>query len=161
MPKVCCNNCGKLFHVKPNTLLLGWGKYCSRACKAQSQFNGVKLKCFICRTELYRGPAKYEHSKSKKFFCSKRCQTIWRNAYFSKERHSNWINGSSVYRQILQNLKDPICLLCANKDARVLVAHHKDHNRKNNKVSNLTWLCYNCHHLVHFDSIMDERVRNF
>lgn len=42
-----------------------------------------------------------------------------------------------------------ICRLCKTKDIRVLAVHHIDKNRKNNKISNLAWLCHNCHLLVH------------
>jgi len=32
---------------------------------------------------------------------------------------------------------------------KVIIVHHIDKNRKNNKLSNLAWLCRNCHFLVH------------
>ncbi|MBI4281264.1 HNH endonuclease [Candidatus Uhrbacteria bacterium] len=35
------------------------------------------------------------------------------------------------------------------KNNRVLLVHHIDENRKNNVLSNLVWLCRNCHFLVH------------
>jgi predicted HNH restriction endonuclease len=50
------------------------------------------------------------------------------------------------------------CLLCKEKDKRVFAVHHVDGNHKNNKVSNLTWLCHNCHHLVHCDSVEWKRL---
>ena len=51
------------------------------------------------------------------------------------------------YRKIAkQNL--PIkCSMCSSK--RFLNVHHKDHNRENNKLSNLTFLCRSCHNLEH------------
>jgi predicted HNH restriction endonuclease len=42
-----------------------------------------------------------------------------------------------------------VCVLCKVSDKRILAVHHKDNNRKNNKVENLVWLCHNCHILVH------------
>ena len=41
------------------------------------------------------------------------------------------------------------CQMCGEKDIDVLVIHHKDGNRKNNKPSNKIVLCSNCHARVH------------
>jgi 5-methylcytosine-specific restriction endonuclease McrA len=43
-----------------------------------------------------------------------------------------------------------VCSRCGNKDRRVLTVHHKDGNRKNNKIDNLEWLCRNCHCIIHW-----------
>lgn len=46
--------------------------------------------------------------------------------------------------------KTPLaCKKCGSTDSRTLAVHHKDKNRKNNSISNLMWLCHNCHYLVH------------
>lgn len=98
-------------------------------------------------------------SKSKKFFCSKTCQTIWRNKIvFIGENHANWKFGESAYRRILAaDGKDRICKLCATDDKRILIVHHQDKNRRNNKIENLAWLCHNCHYLVHhFEGTKDK-----
>jgi len=149
-----------LFYVKPSHKKKGWGKYCSAICRTKSQFNGKRLKCEICKKEVYRSKSKLDSSKSGKFFCSKSCQTLWRNSLFVAEKHSNWTDGISAYNRILKNDKYPKCLLCNLVDERVLVVHHKDHNRHNNGLSNLVWLCYNCHRLVHVDVDLDNKVRN-
>ncbi len=66
--------------------------------------------------------------------------------------HANWKGGESAYKNILIKSRVPqICRLCKTKDKRILTVHHVDLNRKNNDVENLTWLCHNCHHLVHHD----------
>jgi predicted HNH restriction endonuclease len=41
----------------------------------------------------------------------------------------------------------------------VLAVHHVDQNRTNNKVTNLAWLCHNCHHLVHRYPIERKKVQ--
>jgi len=96
-------------------------------------------------------PRELKSSKSKKYFCSKSCQTKWRNEYFSGEKHPNWKGGFfREYREILtKGGAKPVCKLCGLKDKRLLVAHHKDKNHKNHDVENLVWLCLNCHYLVH------------
>lgn len=150
MGLVKCKICSKEFYVKPSHLKLGWGKYCSTFCRSKSQFNGKTVKCFNCGKEIYRSEAKLKRAKSSKYFCSKSCQTVWRNNYFSEERHANWKYGENAYRNILLRSKREIkCESCRIKDIRVLAVHHKDRNRKNNQLNNLIWLCLNCHFLFH------------
>lgn len=106
--------------------------------------------CFICGKETYKKVTQIKRSKSGKFFCGKSCQTKWRNEEFSGEKHANWKIGLHTYRdRMLRSKKEKICQLCLTKDSRVLAVHHIDKNRKNNKISNLAWLCHNCHFLVH------------
>ncbi len=59
-----------------------------------------------------------------------------------------------MYRDVLQKVRPANrCVFCGIRDKRVLAVHHVDGNHRNNKVKNLTWLCHNCHHLVHRDSV--------
>ncbi|MBL8031006.1 MAG: HNH endonuclease [Candidatus Doudnabacteria bacterium] len=44
---------------------------------------------------------------------------------------------------------EPVCVTCKITDTRVLIVHHLDHDRTNNTISNLRWLCRNCHYLIH------------
>ena len=143
--------CKSSFYVKPNHQKKGWGKYCSILCRAKAQVKGKIILCAICNKQVYRSPKEIRSSESGKFFCSKSCQTIWRNTIlYSGENHFNWKYGESAYRRILRaaGYKE-ICKLCNTDDKRILIVHHRDKNRKNNKVSNLIWLCHNCHYLVH------------
>jgi len=145
-----CIICGTMFETKEYFIRKGQGKYCSRACHYRGAMKGRFLKCHICGNELYRSPSKSLNSKSGKFFCSKSCQTVWRNKEYSGNKHKQWKDGVSTYRDIMlkSNLKK-FCRLCHIKDLRILVVHHKDENRKNYDLDNLVWLCHNCHHRVH------------
>jgi hypothetical protein len=157
MPEADCLTCNTSFYVKLSHEKLGWGKYCSKSCQTQSQFNGKHFNCSICNKKIYRTKAQIKHSKSKEFFCSKSCQTLWRNKYFIAEKHPSWNNGTNSYRKrLLKSKKTPICKCCGIIDIRLLVAHHIDHNRTNNKLSNLEWLCLNCHHLIHVDENLEN-----
>ncbi len=153
MPNVRCHICSTWFYVKPNRIRRGWGKYCSIKCKRNGQETGRFVKCFICDREIYRTKRDLRISKSKKYFCTKSCQTIWRNTVvFIGPRHANWRGGNSTdsYRNVLKRSgKREICTLCKTKDKRILAAHHIDRNRRNNRSENLAWLCHNCHYLVH------------
>lgn len=156
---VKCKICKLEFRVKPYFLKKGWGKYCSRKCHHEAMKNGKIFLCWKCGKSVYRSDNKVNHSKSGKYFCSKSCQTKWRNEYFSGERHSNWIYGQSAYRGVLiRQQKEVICKRCKSDNRRVLVVHHIDRNRKNNTASNLMWLCRNCHFLIHHDKVEDEKL---
>ena len=147
-----CKVCKKEFKTKPYWVKIGGGKYCSKWCHYQGLKTGKTIVCFICKKEAYKSIKNLGRSKSKKYFCSKSCQAIWRNSIvYIGENHPNWRGGESTYKNILLRTKIlPICSKCRTKDKRVLAVHHLDRNRKNNKVENLIWLCHNCHHLIHY-----------
>jgi hypothetical protein len=150
MPQQICKVCKKEFYVKPCHLKLGGGIYCSRECKYQGQKTGQYIKCDICGKKAWKQLRDFKRSKSNKFFCSKTCQTKWRNDYFKGPMHKSWKGGAFTYRRIMESSKiQPICRICHNKDYRVLEVHHIDCDRKNNDIKNLVWLCCNCHCLVH------------
>ncbi len=161
MPIVKCKICHAVFETRPAFLKQGWGKYCSRECQYKSFRTGEYVKCAICKKETYKSQTSLKNSKSKKYFCSKSCQTKWRNSQYTGAKHSGWKNGMSAYRDILSRSKSiPSCELCKIKDKRVLAVHHKDENRENNLVENLVWVCHNCHHLIHHDKNVKETMRN-
>jgi hypothetical protein len=151
MPTVSCSQCHTTFYVKPNRLLKGWGKYCSDACKHLGLKSGSLIPCVTCGKLAYKNKRDQTRSTSGKYFCGKSCQTVWRNSHlYTGSNHSNWKTGESSYRHRLQKANvDQICIKCGTSDARILAVHHKDKNRKNNRLSNLVWLCHNCHFLVH------------
>lgn len=154
-----CKTCGEQFKTKPFFVKNGGGIYCSIDCHHKGLKKGQMVKCFICNKEIYRSPKSLRISKSKKYFCSKSCQTKWRNVQFIGEKHGNWANGKYSYRSVLTRNKIPkICKLCDIKDDRILAVHHIDKNRLNNKLGNLTWLCHNCHFLVHHDDVSRKKL---
>lgn len=148
---VFCKICGKKFYAKPSHLKRGWGKYCSAKCQYKSYLKGKFVYCEICGKKIWRTPRKLKCSKSKKFFCGKSCQTLWRNQEFHGPRHGNWKGGENINHKnlLIKNGIKPLCKLCGCRDERVLAVHHLDRNKKHNNIKNLVWLCHNCHHLVH------------
>ena len=113
----------------------------------------------MCGKKSYKSKVNLGRSKSGKFFCSKSCQTKWRNQEFVGPKHANWTGGKYSYRSVLtRNKVLKVCFLCKTKDVRVMAVHHKDRNRKNNKVENLVWLCHNCHHLVHYYKDEQDKI---
>ena len=151
MPIVKCKICKKQFYTKPSHLKRGDGKYCSNVCSAKGRRRGKFVTCTTCGKEVWRMPRHLAHSKSKKYFCNKSCQTFWRNSVmYTGSNHPNWKGGFSSYRDMMIRRKIPkVCKRCKIRDFRLLSVHHLDENRKNNKIENLIWLCYNCHYLIH------------
>lgn len=145
-----CKKCGKSFLTKPFFIKIGAGKFCSTKCQHEARRTGVWVACGGCKKEIYRTQKYLKASKSKKYFCSKSCQTIWRNKEYSGVRHAHYKHGMASYRNILKRAgRRTECVLCKIKDERVIIAHHKDKDRTNNVPENLAWLCRNCHYLVH------------
>ena len=154
-----CKICSKEFYVKPWYVNVGWGLFCSSKCHHVSMRNGNVVHCDQCGTEIYRNKTQINNSKSGKFFCNKSCQTKWRNKVFSGDKHKGWIFGETTYRKvIIDSGKKKVCNRCLKHDERVLVAHHLDHNRKNYHIKNLIWLCRNCHFLIHYDKLEEEKL---
>ncbi len=158
MPIVSCKLCAETFHVKPSHLKMGYGKYCSAKCQYKARKTGKMVVCYICGKDTYKTIKALRNSKSKKYFCGKSCQTKWRNSEFIGSKHANFVNGYASYRTILSRDKIPkICILCQTIDKRILLVHHIDENHYNNNLKNLSWLCHNCHFLVHHDKV--EKVK--
>ena len=150
MPLVKCKICSKEFYGKPYFLKIGQAKYCSQQCMRIGSKTGKIVKCHSCGKDAYKTQKALRVSKSKTYFCTKSCQTKWRNSVFVGSKHANWKEGEFAYRSVLGRNKIPrICVLCRTDDSRVLAVHHIDKDRRNNNVNNLAWLCNNCHFLVH------------
>lgn len=150
MLNIVCRNCGKKFYVKPNRIVRGWGKYCSRSCQYAGMKTGKYVSCQTCSQEIWKTPQQLRRSKSGHFFCNKNCQTIWRNKHYSCEKHANWRGGRGSYRErLIKSGIKQMCRRCGIQDLRILTAHHKDKSREHNDLKNLEWLCFNCHFLEH------------
>lgn len=154
MALVTCLQCTKEFYIKPNRQAKGWGKYCSNNCKHLGFKTGNLILCTFCNKTTYKNRKDQSRSVSGNFFCNKSCHASWRNLQVFGNIHANWKSGESSYRDILRRTdRLQVCAKCMTDDKRILAVHHIDKNRQNNAVSNLLWLCHNCHFLVHHDSV--------
>lgn len=152
MVNTVCAVCENKFYAKPSHKLKGWGKYCTKKCQYAGQRTGKFIVCGTCGKDTYKNKTSTNRSKSGNYFCSKSCQTIWRNSQYTGQKHMNWKTGKASYRLALARTgQKQFCRKCKLTDKRVLAVHHKDKNRDNNNLSNLMWLCHNCHYLVHHD----------
>ncbi len=148
-----CEICSRYFVRKRSQVLLAKKHYCSVKCQILGRKKGKIIECFVCGKKVYKKNKDINNSKNKKFFCGVNCSNKWLGGKNRGQNHSNWINGKFSYKNILKRADTAIiCILCGEKDPRILSVHHIDKNRENNSLSNLTWLCHNCHFLVHNNS---------
>ncbi len=138
MEDAFCKYCSKAFLVKPSVRMRGNGKFCVLACYRASIHTGKSVYCITCQKTTYRRGKDLMRSKSKKFFCSKKCQTIWRNQLYRGSAHKNFKTGKSSYRNIMiRSDQQRACQVCGMKDIRILIVHHIDKDRENNTLVNL------------------------
>ena len=130
------------------------------SCKYIGSRKGKVIKCYVCGKEKYKPLKLILRTKSGKLFCGKSCQTKWRNTEFVGNKHGNWKNGRNAYRSVLgRHGIEKICFMCKNENSKVLAVHHIDKNRANNDLNNLVWVCHNCHHLIHHDSVYEGKFQ--
>lgn len=169
-----CDNCDKLFQPLMRDVMDGRGRYCSRSCSSSSMEKDYKqgirppkaystvqektairvmLRCAKCDNLFERLASGTYESKSKFFFCSRKCKDLAQrlNSSFDTMRPEHYGTGTSCYRDIAFRHYPKKCSQCGyDKYESVLEIHHKDRNRKNNHYSNLEVLCPTCHEVDHF-----------
>lgn len=159
MPFVNCRICSKDFYAKPSWIKNGKGKYCSAKCSALSKMKGTIVKCFTCNREVYKSLKDLKNSKSKNYFCSKKCSLKWNTSLHTGADSPNWRGGKSSYKKILSRDKiEKVCTLCRKDNPRILSVHHLNLDRNSNDVKNLVWLCQNCHFLVHHYDLEKQKL---
>ena len=144
---VQCKRCQKEFYIKPSHYASGHGIYCSRACSDLGRRRGKTVPCLQCKKKFYARPKQLR--KSKKYFCTWGCYLKYKSIHLVWSGHPRWKSGENAYHELMLKKRKPICRRCGIRWLRVLVVHHIDKNRKNNVLSNLVWLCRNCHFLIH------------
>lgn len=114
-------------------------KYCSTKCynKAQSKKGSVEYECRHCHVKFMGSPS------HKRIYCSKKCvgkasKSVWKGKYTT-------IRKNMLARGLINK-----CEKCGyTKNVSLLGVHHKDRNRENNDLSNLSVLCPTCHSEEH------------
>jgi len=92
----------------------------------------------------------------KKLYASGKAKCGFKKGYVPPNK--KYFDNRYAYTRIaFENLLSR-CNRCKNKDLRVLEVHHKDRNRKNNKIENLEILCANCHKIEH---LKDKKLSTY
>ena len=158
-----CQHCQAPFNAPIKEIKRGNGKFCSTHC-ANAHRHGVKKtipnrECDWCKKPFHLSPSRLKQSKSGLYFCCRACKdTAQRLENGLSQLHpdhygtaSDCDDKASTYRLIALRVKKPECEKCGYKKyIEVLEVHHKDMNRRNNKIENLELLCPTCHMEYHF-----------
>jgi 5-methylcytosine-specific restriction endonuclease McrA len=112
----------------------------------------MKISCTNCKKEVDRRPSDLKKSKTGNHFCSQSCAATYNNTLLRTGiNHPNYKEGGNYYKYKFIKDEDAQCSRCGyNKYPEVLEIHHKDVNKKNNKLENLELLCPTCHVEEHF-----------
>lgn len=148
-----CKHCKKSFIRRAGSVNGKKKIYCSRACGRSENSNALEISCCLCGVIFKRSPSKLKSARHGLYFCGRVCKEKAQSigGGFSKIQPSHYGkgNGKSSYRVVaFKNIKIE-CEDCGITFLPLLTVHHKDGNRSNNKVSNLSILCCNHHALRH------------
>lgn len=144
-------------------------KYCSAKCAAEHQKKSIELECRYCKVKFKRKPSQLKNSKSKIYFCSRKCKDIGQKlengiTEIHPSHYGTKINGYEQveYRKIwIESYKqEPSCERCGyNEFASSVHIHHIDENKNNNTLENLIALCANCHFAIHHNNWDIKEIR--
>lgn len=120
-----CKHCGEIITKKRKGL-----KYCSICCR-----NNARSLAYRIRHGLIEKPGVGSGGNQ-----------------WGTKNHM-YKTGIGLYRAKALNNLDQVCAKCGSLER--LLVHHKDHDRRNNELSNLQILCKRCHqeHHAHRDSL--------
>lgn len=151
-----CHNCEKEFKTYPSLK----AKFCSKKCfqeytKKQTVRKNTKI-CLVCGKAFVP-----KHPKSPGLFCSYKCrgiadrkERVERSGYWYKIKidHPRATSQGYVAEHVLVMEKSIGRYLTDDE-----VVHHKDRNRKNNKLSNLRLMLNRDHKSLHMSLNHVER----
>lgn len=110
----------------------------------------VLLTCAYCGKEFLRAKSNLDKSRSGQYFCCREhkdlAQRVDSGEKFAMIRPEHYGTASYNYRDKAFKAYPHKCAVCGyDEDERILQVHHRDSNRDNNSLDNLTILCPNCH----------------
>ena len=144
--EVSCKACEEKFLTRKDQP----AKFCSSQCRDAGNRRHVEVKCSGCHVVFERQKSKLRRSKSGLYFCSRKCKDNAQKIGGVKEiMPPHYGTGVSDYRKLFES-HEMICSRCGYDEFECGVEiHHVDHNRENNKKSNLIPLCACCHRGLH------------
>jgi hypothetical protein len=144
-PNTTCSICGGAIYRRPSQRGK-MGSYCSQKCYGIACRKVIP--CVICGNKILSGLNKKT--------CSDQCLKQLMSRVMSESRNSHPeltpihnLRGIRAIRRRLIGLNKN-CKMCKCADERVLVVHHVNKNRQDNRIENLDLLCANCHAIVHY-----------
>jgi len=140
-----CRLCKKTFLRRKNEKRKR--KYCSKVCSYSASENKIELRCHNCKKKFLRPKSCLKLSKSKLYFCSRKCKELSQSLIGDghKIRPAHYGNGNSYHNSISDKKIEKGCMGCGQNKKYLLNIHHIDGNRKNNIEKNLEAVCPTCH----------------
>lgn len=156
-----CKLCGKNFMTYPSEINKGKGKNCSRRCADISKRTKKKKNCKNCgKFFIARGT---QLAIGQGVFCSHSCK-------FTGKWNSNWVggrvksNGYVAVRDGKNKYKYEHRLIIEKLIRRKLksdeVVHHKNHNKLDNRISNLQVMTMADHARHHAAERAEDKANN-
>lgn len=154
-----CQFCQEEFQARDTDLKRNQAKFCSRTCSGKNHSAQPKVKhepnvfCALCQKAFYLKPSSHRNSKSGLYFCCRehkdKAQRIGGIEAIQPDHYKN--GEHTKYRRLALKELPNLCNRCGwNQHLPVLVVHHIDRDRSNNKLENLEILCPNCHGVEHY-----------
>lgn len=148
-----CAYCAKEFVARDGTGRWANARYCSRECG----YNGrraqlVPLTCATCSVSFLRPKGKLQSARHKTYFCSRKCKDEGQRIGGVKAiQPPHYGNGEKNYRDQFTRAGGVLkCVRCGYDEFEAGIdVHHKDEDKTNNFIENLTPLCANCHRGLH------------
>lgn len=138
-----CKLCENIFYTRKNKKSV----YCSQECMKEDRT--IEIICPVCEKKVRVEKSKHESTKNGINFCSRKCkdfaQTVGSGINVQPQHYGT---GVRYYRKKGKKNLLPKCTRCGyEEDVKMLDVHHKDKDRRNNKLENLEVLCVWCHAL--------------
>lgn len=148
-----CDFCRKKFSRYSRFSKKKGGHLCSPLCTSLYKGTKKRVKCSNCNKNFIKSVCKLKNSKSGLSFCSRECKDK-AQSYDDRIKPSHYGKIRKNYRKIAFKNKEIKCERCGYDECELaLDVHHKDKDRKNNKINNLEILCCNCHAIEHRSKI--------
>lgn len=144
---VKCEQCGesflKLKKEVTQSIKRGWKFYCCYDCRIAAKTTSVECECSYCHKSITKQKSWFERHKGSLPYCSHKCAraNMPNECFPSGENHVHWKGGKTTYRQKAIEYYGAKCSICGYSVESCLEVHHKDHNRRHNKIENLDVLC--------------------
>ena len=142
-----CEYCGKEFLRRKNASRPK--KYCCKKCHEISRKNRIIVQCSNCGKDIEKKVSQLKNAKHGFYFCNRKCkeeaQKLGGNCPSIRPSHFGTGTGEHSYRDKMKKELMLGCIDCGIKEDYLLLVHHKDGNRQNNKKENLEVVCRNCH----------------
>ncbi len=144
-PNTKCTICDKEIYKRPGQIKQNKGNvFCGQKC--YGIYCRKEIPCLVCNKPILAGLNKKT--------CSRSCANKNRagNNYKTGRKRDKVKSQKFIKKRLLED-RGKKCERCGFSNPNILHTHHKDRDRRNNKMSNLELLCPNCHAIEHLQKI--------